>query len=113
MCPMLSSNQVFLDPHFVYCFRILRAPKEMEVVLVCFSIVVINTMIKSNVGRKGFSLLYSLLSILKGSQGRNPRQELKQWPLNVLFSKIVETQLVFVFVFIHLWITCQGLPHPQ
>lgn len=40
-----------------------------------FAFVVINTMIRSNLGRKGFTSAYCFLSTTKASQGRNRRRE--------------------------------------
>jgi hypothetical protein len=44
------------------------------------SIAEINTMAKNNLGRKEFISYCTVESIIKGSQGRNSRQELKQRP---------------------------------
>lgn len=44
-------------------------------VLVCISVPSINTMMESNLKRKGFISSYRLNSIIKGSQGMNSRQK--------------------------------------
>lgn len=43
-----------------------------------FSVAVISTITKSDLERRGFISPHSLESMVKGSQGRNRRQELKQ-----------------------------------
>jgi hypothetical protein len=43
--------------------------------LICSSFAVINTMTKSNFGRKGLFPLYSVQFMVKGSQGRCSEQE--------------------------------------